>query len=229
MKKIVLLSVLIVICSTLKAQLTVGYSFGYATYNMGEMKDMLNSIQTTPPASTIGAKNMDDFPGNIYNSINVGYRIAKHEFGIKGEYHTTGGKLSKIDYSGSYEMKFILNGYKGSFYYRNYFYTFTSNKGKELFSLFGEIAPGVTFSQVKHTGYLIVEENTLDSEDDKFNANGISVLLQAGFKYHLTSNIGLQVVLGYDISSGSEFKELPYSPNINWSGVRLNGGITYSF
>lgn len=229
MKKFFLLLILIIICTTTKAQLTVGYSIGYSTYNMENMKDMLTTIQKTPPASTIGAKNMDNFSSNIYNSINVGYRIGKHEFGIIGQYHTTGGKLSKADYSGSYEAKFVLNGYQGNIYYKNYFYTFYSGTNKEVFSLFGVFAPGIINSQIKHTGHLIVEDKSINSENDKYDVNGVSILLQAGLNYHITSKIGLQLAFGYDIASSSKVKNLPSTPNANWSGFRLNGGINYSF
>ena len=74
-----------------------------------------------------------------------------------------------------------------------------------------------------------MEDKSINSENDKYDVNGISVLLQAGLNYHITSKIGLQFAFGYDITSSSKVKNLPNTPNANWSGFRLNGGINYSF
>lgn len=228
MKKIFLLTLLLGVCTALYSQITIGYSFGYANYTMKDMKATLGKIQNQPPASIINAKNIDNFPNRFYNSVNIGYKINKHEFGLRGSYHSTGGKLSIADYSGEYEMNFILNGYQGGCYYRNYFYEFSSKEEKK-FSFFGEVSPAITLSKIKKRGHLIIDNNIEESTNEKYSTNGISILIQTGVKFNISTHIGLQIAFGYDFVSNNTIDDIIDSPAANWSGLRINSGLIYTF
>lgn len=232
MKKYSFLIIAILCSIYMQAQFTVSYSLGYATHDMDGMKNLMKSIQQSPPASTIGAKNVDNFSASqVIHVVDIGYRFDKHEFGLKGGgYSSTGGKLSLKDYSGEYSNRFIVNGLRAGIYYRNYFYTYRDEKDKALFSFFGEVSPGLYFSEIKNKGFLIVQDKELDSFDSKYTKTSFAFLIQAGAKYYITKNINIHIALGYDFVGKAKIDDFkPKEAIVNWSGVRLLGGVGYSF
>ena len=237
MKKLFILFCISFLFIQLKAQVTVNYSLGYGTFKMDDMVDLQKSILKDNSISRLGIKTLDAFPSNYVHSINIGYRFDyKHEIGLKSSYYTTGGKLSKADYSAEYEMNFILNGYREGLYYRNYFFNKMKNNHRPLFSLFGEISPSILFSEVKQKEIFVVNEG-ISNEDkvvlidinEKYNNISLAFLLQIGFKYIVTSHIETEVTFGYDLAPGSRIVELQDEPKTDWSGTRMNLGISYVF
>ena len=216
----------------MQAQFTVSYSIGYANHDMNGMKNLLKNIQYSAPASTIGAKNVDNFSDNqLIQMVDVGYRLDMHEFGLKGGgYSSTGGKLSKKDYSGEYSNRFIVNGIRAGVYYRNYFYTHKGESEKPVFSFFGEVSPGLYFTEIKNKGFFVVQDKELDSFNDKYTKTTFAFLIQAGAKYYITKNINAHVAIGYDVVGKAKVEEFkPKEAMVNWSGVRFTGGVGYSF
>lgn len=232
MKKYSILIIAILCSLYAQAQFTVNYSLGYATHDMDGMKNLMKSIQQSPPASTIGAKNVDNFSTNqVIHMVDIGYRFNMHEFGLKaGGYSSTGGKLSLKDYSGEYSNRFIVNGIRAGIYYKNYFYTYRNNSDKALFSFFGEVSPGLYFSEIKNNGFFIVQDQELDSFDNKYTETSFAFLIQAGAKYYITKNINVQITLGYDFVGKAKVEDFkPKEAMVNWSGIRFSGGIGLSF
>ncbi|MBS5979570.1 exported hypothetical protein [uncultured Dysgonomonas sp.] len=232
MKKYIFLIITILCSIYAQAQFTVSYSLGYATHDLDGMKSLLKGIQQTPPASTIGAKNVDNFSTNqLIHIVDIGYRLDMHEFGLKGgEYSSTGGKLSLKDYSGEYSNRFIVNGFRFGIYYKNYFYTYRNKNDKAVFSFFGEISPGLYFSEIKNNGFFVVQDKELDSFDDKYSKTSFAFLFQAGAKYYITKNINLHVALGYDFVGKAKVEDFkPKEAMVNWSGIRFTGGVGFSF
>ncbi|MFC4672853.1 hypothetical protein [Dysgonomonas termitidis] len=216
----------------MQAQFTASYSLGYATHNMDGMKSLMKTIQQSPPAFIIGAKSVDDFSTNqVIHIVDIGYRFDMHEFGLKGGgYSSTGAKLSLKDYSGEYSNRFIVNGIRAGVYYKNYFYTYRNDKEKALFSFFGEISPGLYFSEIKNKGFFIVQDEELDSFDDKYSNTSFAFLIQAGAKYYITKNINMHIALGYDFVAKVKVEDLkPKEALVDWSGIRFTGGIGFSF
>lgn len=230
MKKYIFLTIALCCSGLLHAQFTVSYSGGYSSYNTGGMRDLMGGIQRTPPASTIGAKKVDNFPAhNMIHVVDIGYQLEQHEFGIKvGGYQTTGGKLSIKDYSGEYGNRFIVNGIRAGVCYKYNFFIYENRRGEDLFFFFGEISPGLFMTQFKNRGFLVVYDEELDAFDKKGNTTSFSFLVQIGSKYRVTPNINIQGALGYDIVTKAEWDE--YNPaSINWSGIRFTLGVGYTF
>lgn len=233
MKKIVLLIFILSASFGIKAQdITISYSAGYGSFKMNDMNGLLEYIQTLPRpdgnGNALGAAIVDNFPGYVIHTLNIGYKIRKQELGFVTGYQTTGGKLSRIDYSGNYDYKAILNGFRLGFYYRNYFYTFNVDSKRNI-AFFGEISPNAVLSSIKVTEKFNIGETPLIDEKNEYTNVSFSIVPQIGTKFNLTSKIGFQATIGYDINIGTEVNKLPTNPKIDWSGLRLAAGAAYTF
>lgn len=229
MKKTLLTTLLLLSSYCVMAQYMINYSIGYGSYKMGDMKSFLENVQSQveglhPELSTAI---VDKFPAYILHSVDMGYRLKSHEFGLKGGFYSTGGKISRQDYSGEYEYKVILNGYKTGLFYRNHFYT-CNVQGKSTLSLFGEISPSVIISQTKLSSHFVVDNQPIDTEKKQSHKIDFSVMPLAGVRYNIIPQVGIQLSAGYEVSFGEKAKKLAGNPRIDWSGLRVSGGITLS-
>lgn len=86
------------------------------------------------------------------HSLDATYYLKRHEFGLKGTYMTTGGKISYADYSGKYYEKLTLNGYRVGAMYRYHF--LKSKLGNLPLSFYGELSPAITFTSLKYKALL---------------------------------------------------------------------------
>lgn len=228
---------MIVVCSicllSLHAQFRLDYHVSYATYNMGEMKDLMQSIKSREPFRQFGMEIVEDFPAYVAHSVNIGYRHNSHEFGVKSGYYTTGGKLSVGDYSGKINVTLTTNGYREGVYYRNYFYTIenknTKGEFKDRFSVWGEVSPALIISTLKIKTVISDIELQEVIEEPDYNENAYSLLFQIGGKYYISKMISVGLSAGYDISFGGNYDELVDSPRSDWSGLRLSGGLGFNF
>ena len=232
MRKYFFLAIALLCCGMLQAQFIVNYSGGYSSYDTGSMRDLMRSIQNMTPASTIGAKNVGNFPSqNIIHVIDIGYLFEKHEFGVKGDgYHSTGGKLSLKDYSGEYANRFIVNGIRAGIYYKNYFFTYENREEKPLFSFFGEISPGIFMTRLKNRGFLIVHDEEVDRFEETHDTSSLSFLTQVVAKYYVFKNVNIHFSMGYDFVPKAEWEDFSSkSASVDWSGARFTGGVGFSF
>lgn len=229
MKKVTFILFIILFSFQARAQFTVNYSFGYGTYKMNDMQDILKTAldQMNGTYPGLDARIVDNFPGYITHSLDLGYLLKQHEFGLRGSFLTTGGKISRADYSGEYEETLTLTGIQLKLYYRNYFYTSRINNNSSL-SLFGELSPGIIFSKMKTGGHLTLDNQTQQMDQVKVNGTNFSVSPQVGIKYNLTPHIGFLISSGYDFNFGSDVDKLGGN-KIDWSGFRVNGGVSYTF
>lgn len=230
MKKILSAIFLLFISLYAAAQVSVTYSFGYGSYKMGDMKTFLEKTQLHIEEKHPGLNTyiVDDFPAYITHNLDIGYQIKRHEFGIKGGFYSTGGKISRQDYSGEYEFKTTINGYKTGIYYRNYLYNQKIGKKSSL-SLFGEISPSVIISEVKIKSHLTINEEPLEAENTSIYKVDFACLPQVGVRYKIIPMIGVQLAAGYEIAFGEKAYRLDGNPRIDWSGFRASAGANISF
>lgn len=66
-------------------------------------------------------------------------------------------------------------------------------------------------------------------EEPEYNENAYSLLLQIGGRFYINRMIGLELSAGYDLSFGGSYEELIGSPRSDWSGLRLSGGLGFTF
>ena len=228
---------LIVFCSislySLQAQFRLDYHVSYAAYNMGDMKNFVQTVRLNEPFRQLGMETVESFPAYIAHSVNIGYKLNHHEFGLKSGYYSTGGKLSVGDYSGKINMSFTTNGYREGIYYRNYFYTLEKVNAqglfKDRFSIWGEVSPALIISTLKIETTITDVELQEVFEEPEYNENAYSLLLQLGGKYHINRVVSLDLSVGYDLSFGGNYNKLNGSPRPDWSGLRLSSGLGLSF
>ncbi len=227
MRKLLLISLCCINLLSLKAQLKLDYHASYATYSMSDMTDLLYTIKISDPFNQLGMRIVEDFPAYIAHSVNIGYRLFNHEFGIKSGFYSTGGKLSVGDYSGKINTTLTTNGFREGVYYRNYFYTFEKEDSrgnqKDRLSIWGEMSPAVIISTLKIR--TVVSNVELQETLKEYNENVYSLLFQLGSSYYVNRKISLDLSVGYDLSFGGEFGELRGSPRADWSGLRLSCGL----
>lgn len=223
MKKYIVLTLLILSAATIKSQVTISYSAGYGDYNMSKMKDLLQD-RLSLISPQIDARIVDKFPGYVTHTIDVTFDDLKegHQVGLKFSYLTTGGKTHYSDYSGQYYEKLTLNGYRIAGLYRYTFASLPALKTCKL-SFFGELSPGLIFSKLDYEG-LMGEEHIKDNLSS--NMTGFTILPQVGANLRLPYGIGIHLTGGYDFEFGSKTVT---KERANWSGIRLNGGVSYSF
>lgn len=235
MKKIILSAIIFfALTFSVKAQFTIGYSVGYGTYSMGEMKDGLKSLAklyTKTGEYLFDMAVVENFPGYINHQLEAGYRLNHHEFGIKSMYMTTGGKVSRADYSGEVSRKLTMNGFKQELFYRYYFLN-----QDEDFNFYLDVAPGIIFNNLKAESdiNLSVYDETLEySETIKFNGINFAVTPSVGVSYNITSMIMLRLAAGYEINfTDANLKKNSHEwiyGNSNWSGLRISAGISLYF
>lgn len=228
MKKAILTLLSLFFILQAQSQITVKYSVGYGSYDMSDMKDLLSSTRSAilDIVPGLDISTTDNFPGYVTHTFDLGYRIQKHEFGITGSYLNTAGKISYADYSGKISSEIKVSGYRGGIFYRNYFYSINTGENQGM-SFYGEISPSLIFSKIKIDQEISPENNILELEDNSYNSTSVSLLPQLGAKYNFTSHIGLFISAGYEINISSKISEI--ESKIDWSGLRINGGISYSF
>ncbi len=213
-----------------KAQFSAGYSVGYGSYQMDDMKqvlkNMLNELRGQLPDIPVAV--VDNFPGYVTHSLDLGYRIKNNEIGLRGTYLTTGGNVAYSDYSGEYSGKLTLNGFRIGLNYRYYIPATDFGKLGSL-SLFAELSPGITFSKLKSKEYIRIFDQQENSDEDlNLNANGISLLPQIGAKWFINNRIGVHIGAGYDFQLGSHFTYQGVKSTLksDWSGIRINAGVS---
>lgn len=233
MKKYIL-TILWFICGTIgmHAQLSISYSAGYGDYKMDDMRRILDaSLQTMRYSLPKTIRITDNFPGYITHNFDVAYSSRHHEIGLKGTYMTTGGKIAYADYSGKYYEKLTLNGYRIGAMYK--FHFLETQVGNKTFSLFGEVSPAITFTQLKYKALLslpdydIHETNTEDNIST--NESGFSIQPLIGGQLFITNNLFTFANIGYDFEFGSKLETTNNMLRADWSGFRINAGIGYKF
>jgi len=234
MKKYILTLLLsIIMVSGAKAQFSVSYSAGYGDYKMNDMKDMMRSMLSSALSEypQIPFAIVDNFPGYLNHTFDLSYKAGRHEAGIRFSYLTTGGKVAYSDYTGEYSGELTLNGYRIGLNYRFYIPVAETGKSGSV-SLFAEMSPGITFSNLKSNEYMrIFTHYSKASEELDMKANGISLLPQVGAKWFITPLIGIHIGGGYDFQLGSRLKYQKQKTYIksDWTGFRFSGGISFTF
>ena len=226
MKKIVIILVILFCGFAARSQVSVGYSVGYGKYDLKELKQIMPSqkeyYQNKYPELDFAI--VDNFPGYVNHTLQVGYRHTFHEFGATGSFLTTGAKLSYADYSGEISIKLIANGYRVGAYY--HFYLLEAARWKwDPVSLYVGISPAAIFSKVKSESFIrIAEETEHDTNLLRDDNLSFTLLPEIGVRVAVLSPLSIQLSVGYDVFLGYRSVDLA-DYRINWGGVRLGGGV----
>ncbi|MFV0419350.1 MAG: hypothetical protein ACK5KT_11540 [Dysgonomonas sp.] len=258
MKKYIFIAFLLLISIGSKAQFTVSYSAGYGDYRMKDLKDDVKAafanLQEQLP---VNLKILDNYPGYINHNVTLSYIRNNHEAGITGSFLTTGAKMAYSDYSGEYMQKSTLNGYRVGVLYR-FLHPVANPWPLGTLYVFGELSPAVIFSRHKENGHLIASNSVLSRTSAKSKITQLSVTPAIGVRLNVTPNIGFHTSIGYDFNidnnyyadieyktattvlsgTGSDLNSTNNSTSYkteysewkpDWSGIRFNLGISYTF
>jgi hypothetical protein len=227
MKNKILLTICLLISFHVKAQVSVEYSVNYGAYNMTDMKNYLSNARTDILSIVPGLEiaTTDNFPSYMIHTIGVGYNIDNHEFGLRGSYLTTAGKISYADYSGkiSYEIK--VNGYRAGLFYRYYFQRLDIGS-RQAISFFGGLSPSLIFSKIEINREILPANDFITPFNKSANNADISVLPEIGLLYGITNHLGITLSVGYEINTASSISDLD-NHKVEWSGTRIGAGIRY--
>lgn len=192
------------------------YSIGYGSYQLNDIKDIQHSM-----LNNFGMKDVDCFPNNVTHTVAMGFETGCHHFGSNFSYLTTGGRLHRADYSGSYKIDMIVNGYRLGAFYRYYIKT----KYSPLY-IYLQASPGVLFSNLK-----IDEEVNIYSESQQQTTElkGVGIYFEptVGARYRYRDWISFSLGGGYEVDFGGKLKLSGEETQINaqWNGFRFYGGV----
>ncbi len=215
---------------TSRAQIKLEYTVGYGTYSMksikAELAQMQEDIKMNLPLDIVIT---DNFPGYVTHGGGLIFKMKKNEIGANFTYLTTAGRWAYSDYSGELVNKIGLNAYRIGLLYRNHFHTI-SLREKVNFSFFGELSPGLTMTKAKTENHVIANGDRLEL-DKRYNidakATNFSIMPQLGVNIGLSSGVGVHLSGGYDIEMNGALEKKNRSREVDWTGIRFGGGISY--
>jgi hypothetical protein len=196
------------------------YSLGYGTYQLDDVKAVQDMMLES---NRYGLKATDCFSGYITHSFALGYVTGYHHFGTNLSYLTTGGRLHRADYSGSYSVDMIMSGYRLGAFYRSYI-----NTGFSPLLVYLQISPGVLFSNLR-----IEEKVNIYSESAKesntLKGTGIYIEPTIGVTYRITDWLRFSLAGGYEADFLGTLKLSGQETQIksHWNGLRLYGGLIF--
>jgi len=199
--------------------LSLDYAIGYGSYQLDDIKELQHSL-----INIYGLQETDCFPNYITHSVSLGYNTKQHYFGANFSYLTTGGRLHRADYSGSYSVDMVMNGYRLGAFYRYHF-----NTGFTPLSVYFQFSPGVLFSRLQ-----IDEKMSIytDSAQETTNFKGVGMYLEPtlGARYQLSKGVQVYFGGGYEFDF---FGTLKVSGNettlkAHWNGFRFYGGLIFT-
>ena len=216
MKKILIILLLYYPVHAYTQGWSIDYSIGYGTYQLDDIKSIQHSM-----LSSYGLKETDCFPGYITHSVALGFVAGQYHFGSNFSYLTTGGRLHRADYSGSYTVDMIMNGYRLGAFYRYYI-----NTGFSPLHLYLQLSPGVLFSNLKMEERVNIYPESAQ-ETTKLNGVGMFIEPTIGATYHFNDWLHFSLGGGYEADFWSTMKLSGRETQIkaHWNGLRLYGGL----
>jgi hypothetical protein len=194
------------------------YSIGYGTYQLDDIKNIQHSM-----LNSYGLKDTDCFPDYITHSVALGFITGRHQFGSNFSYLTTGGRLHRADYSGSYTVDMIMNGYRLGAFYRYYI-----NTGFSPLNIYLQLSPGAMFSNLKMKEQVNVYSESAH-ETNKLKGVGMYLEPTIGATYRITNQLHFSMGGGYEADFWGTLKLSGQETQIkaHWNGFRLYGGLVF--
>ncbi|MFA6809146.1 MAG: hypothetical protein WCR27_09155 [Eubacteriales bacterium] len=216
MKKILIILLLYYPISTYAQGLSFEYAVGYGTYQLYDIRNFQESM-----INRYGLQQTDCFPNYITHSLAVGYIIKNHHFGSNYSFFTTGGRLHRADYSGSYTVDMIMNGNRVGGFYKYYV-----NTGLSPLDLYFQFSSGIMISSLKMKEQMVIYSESIEQT---MNLKGVGLYLEptAGITYRLTNWLHFSLGGGYefDLLGRLKLSGRPTQLMAHWNGLRLYGGI----
>ncbi|KAA6342156.1 hypothetical protein EZS27_010081 [termite gut metagenome] len=218
MKKLIIFLLLYCPVNAYTQGWSLDYSIGYGTYQLDNIKSIQYAMLTS-----YGLKNTDCFPDYITHSVALGFITGHHHFGSNFSYLTTGGRLHRADYSGSYTVDMIMNGYRLGAFYRYYI-----NTGFSPLDIYLQLSPGAMFSNLNMKEQVNIYS---ESAHETMKLKGVGIYLEPtiGATYHLTNWLHFSMGGGYEADFLGTLNLSGQKTQIkaHWNGFRLYGGFVF--
>lgn len=234
MKSILFLLMLFIASAGASAQnFKTSLNFGYGMYQLTSLKDFQQMILTTTELANVDA--VQQFPSYFNYGIAFSYRINyRNSAGIAFTHYTTGGRNTVSDYSGKYFLNMALQGNKLGAHY-----TYELEKIYRFRPYF-RFEAGVILSSFFVTESLEVYPDFKSEDSYDFNSFSFVAEPAFGIEYPVYKSLSLDLSAGYEVNLESEIKRVKSADQVlknqkgesimlNWSGLRLNLGVAYSF
>lgn len=218
MKKFVILIFLCFPINVLSQGWSFEYSIGYGSYQLSDIKSIQHSM-----TGNYGLKATDFFPNHITHSFALGYIKERNYLGSNFSYITTGGRLHRADYSGSYTVDIIMNGYRIGIFYRHFINTRFSS-----LSLYLQVSPGILFSRFKLNEQVDIYSKSAQ-ENTEMKGFGLYLEPTIGVKYNFSNYLQFSLGGGYEVDFHNKMKYSGKETDIKalWNGFRLYGGLLF--
>jgi len=197
-------------------EVSFDYSIGYGTYQLEDIKSIQHSM-----LNNYGLRDVDCFSGYITHSVALGFVTGHHHFGSNFSYLTTGGRLHRADYSGSYTVDMIMNGYRLGAFYRYYI-----KIGFLPLYVYLQLSPGALCSNLRMEERVNVYSESAQ-EITKLKSVGMYIEPTIGAKYRFTDWLHFSLGGGYETDFGGTLKLSGQNTQMKarWNGLRLYGGL----
>jgi hypothetical protein len=201
------------------SQITFSFSIGTSKHSMTELKDFNNYIIDNLP---VNAKIVDNFPFTPFYECNLLYNFNKIFIGVSYSYHSTGSRISYIDYSGEIKIDQIISSNTiGPIVKYNFYKT-----GNFRY---------LSFISIKYqsTSYKISDYSRIyefeESGGEKFSSQ--SAISNLGVEVlYLYKNYGITAFIGFTLDFTGNFKfDGRDEFNPDWSGISLGLRFSYDF
>lgn len=226
---VLLITGILFVCQTRAQELTVEYNTGYGTYQMKDMKDMLQGIRVEPPLDNF--QTTDNFPGYMLHNIRFGYAWKKHQAGVLFEYLNTAGRNHLADYSGEFSGEIRVKGYKTGLFYRWSFARLPL--GNMALEPYLQFSTGIIADRVKSHTYLAIGETMLVDHYETLHGINMFVEPAVGMRLKVNRHIAVNLSVGYEwdpvsnLYAKKEGQRVKSDAGADWSGLRLQAGLVF--
>lgn len=210
-------------------EIVVGYTLGYGNYQMRDMKKIQTQSLNDINALYHDVKNVEDFPGWIFQNLYAGYKFGTSEVGLQYNHYATSGRNHLADYSGEYINDMHVKGNAFGVYYKIYFLN-VPIKETFRFDMNFSITGGFILNKYKSEASLEIYNqpslNTYSSEEH--NSTNIYFLPVFMPQIWYKDYVGLFVNIGYqvDVQGHLFYGKTGSSVGVNWTGLRLGVGLS---
>jgi hypothetical protein len=231
MKRTLLLILVMLVAVYCKAQkLGLELEFGIGSYKMDNLKELNQYIQKEVAFKTAVT---DNFPVYPYFKASAFLLTNQKQIGLSFSFHSTGSRISAVDYSGEYKYDNLLKAYMAGL--------FIQAPARKLgkMQVEGRLEGGVIYSELRNEQYLQLFDTVYI--DNSFLFKSINTYLEPGlrlsfpvFKFKLGVYAGYMLQFGkkgfYIESRNTTQVTNPATNSVlkpEWNGFRMSVSLAY--
>jgi hypothetical protein len=198
MKKLyptLLLAFLALVSPVCSQSFQIGFGTGKLAYSQKPIKDFNTEVSRLVPFETAFT---DNFPATLFFQGEIGYNFRSFFLGVNYAYNSTGSRLTRSDYSGSYYFDVILTGHMMGL--SPGFFSSLSNRWK----LYYMCDAGIIYSSLSMDESIALGDYYDHNEQFEWEATSYFAKPHLRLSYELY-NVKLSLSAGYLIDFDSPF------------------------